>query len=145
MDRPETRRGRQYHHIDVGREDLLVVIKAPEFLDLGQVELLLRGVDLVLEQIAERDDLDAGGRIEAVLRGAGAAAAAADHTYADAVGTAVGAERARGGHARQGGGAGAGGREFHEVATRQIRLRGRFHGEAGGWVKLLAESSGDAR
>ena len=42
---------------------------------------LFRAIDLILKQVAKRDDLDARGRVEAVDRGAGAASAAADQPH----------------------------------------------------------------
>ena len=119
MHRPEARRRREDHEVDVGREDFLVGVEAPETLRGVEFEFRFRCRDLPLKQIAHGHDLNARGRIEAVLRRAGAAPAAADEPDADAIRAGGGAESARrgevGGERRA---AGDGG-EFHEITTRQ--------------------------
>ena len=101
----KVRRRGENHHVDIAREHFLVSVKAEET-RVGRGRALVRPVflatvervrDAVLEQIAERNDLDVGRRIDAVERRAGPASAGADQPDADLVGDTfdLGEERCR--------------------------------------------------
>ena len=108
MHRAEPGRSGEDYEVDVARDHLLVGIEAPEFLDrVLELELELRGLDLGLEEVADRDDLHALRRLEAVLRRPGAAPTAADQADADGLRTGTSAhhagQRRRRGSGRSGG------------------------------------------
>ena len=140
MQRAETGRCRQDHHVDTGREDFLVGIETREPLRLRDVQLLLRRFDLPREQVAQGHDLDARRRIEAVLRGTGAAATATDDADADTIGTGDRTINPGSTQPRQHGGTGGDRGHFHKIATRDSRHRRSIHWD---WLWRLTESEGN--
>ena len=87
VDRSESGRRRQDHHVDTGVEQLLVGIKADEAALLGNIEAIPQPlevvstrVETVAEQIRHRGDLDSFGGVHAVVGGTGSSASTADQS-----------------------------------------------------------------
>jgi hypothetical protein len=87
----EARRGRQDHEVDVGqREQLLVAVEAAEDAVVGHIgalgvrflERVAHALRLLEVDVAHRDELHVGIRGQRVVRGARAAASAADESDA---------------------------------------------------------------
>ena len=82
---PEMRRRGQYHHVHVGIKYLLVGIKADKTMVVVNFDLRLlgkigaAGIQMVLQDVGQSNDFDAGSRIQNVQGGARPPVAAADH------------------------------------------------------------------
>ena len=129
MQRTESGRGREDHHVDTGREDFLIGVETREALHVGQLQLLLRGLDLPGKQVAQRHDLDARGGIQAVLGRGRTAPTAADDADPDAVGSRHGTIHPRGIQPGQDGGTGGDRGQFHKITARNTGDGRNIHGD----------------